>query len=217
MKCIKKFISNYKINNTEEIIDYPKYLDAIRRKDKDAFEFLLEHLKKKTKSIVYKYYAILKPYGVSIDNLYEHHMYFTMEFLSNFENTVENFIAYYKGYLKHKFYALLEKETTEKNKLNAYADSFEREIRSDNSGSTLYDVVSCNESITQWYNGKEILDRYIYNNKDKTLSFVEKKIIHQRLIGNSFKEIAEENNISYKVCITIYQKAIDTLKNILNV
>lgn len=210
MKCIVRFI-NYNIDTKSEEINYKDYLNAIRRNDKEAYKTLEEHLISKTKIIVYKYYSILKNLGVSLEQVYEKQKYFIFEFLMNFEYISDNFIAYFKGYLNNRFFSYLEEETTEKKKMNYYADSLDRTIFND-STTTLQDTMSSNEDITSWYNGKEILDKYIYDNNNNLLSYMEKKVIHLRIAGFSFKEIAESNNISYKICLTFYQNGIDKMK-----
>lgn len=211
MKCIVKFI-NYCIDTNSEEINYKEYLNAIRRNDKEAYHFLEEHLMNKTKLTVYKYYAILKKFGIELNYLIEKQKIFIFEFLMNFEYVSDNFIAYFKGYLNNRFFSYLEEETTEKKKMNYYAESIDKELFSDSS-QTLHDTLSCNEDIRAWYNGKDIADKYIYDNNNNLLDYMEKKVIHLRIAGFSFKEIAEQHNISYKICLTFYQNGINKIKN----
>ena len=171
-------------------------------------------LKKYSKAAVYRYLAVLGPFGYNYRSLMDIWDHYVFEFVNDIEFPCD-VIRYFVGYLKHRFYRILEKENRIKRESNQFCESLETLLETQNKIYRYYECLDSHENIPQWYNGKEILDKFVRNKDNDYLTKNEKKIVNLKCEGNTFFEISDRYGITYRQVVHIYNKAIEKIKNVI--
>ena len=193
-------------------------IDARRRGEDDVLDRVADILIMKSKTVIYKYAAVLKPYGYHYKNLYSLWRHYVAEFLDEVEFPIDDIFSYFNGYVSHRFYRIVELEGRNKRVSNCYAESLEEVIYDFGSSCVrLGDCLPSDENIQTWCSATELIDRYIKDLDSDFLSSNEKEILDQKLEGSTFKEISESYGLSYKQVVYIYNKGIEKLRSLVNI
>lgn len=171
-------------------------------------------LKPYSKTAIYKYLAVLGPFGYNYKSLLDIWYHYVFEFMNDIEFPCD-IIRYFVGYLKHRFYRILEKETRRKRESNQHCESLETILELQNQTYRYFDTLDSKENIPDRYNGQEIYDKFIDNENSDYLSIKEKKIVNLKCEGNTFYEISNLFGITYRQVVHIYNKAIDKMREIM--
>lgn len=190
-------------------------IEAHRRGEQDIVDQIVTILISYSKTALYKYTAVLKPYGYKYKELLSIWRHYVVEFIEEIEFPVDNIFSYFLGYINHRLYRIIDHEGRYKRNTNAYSDSYDECVLGYDHYVKKSEYIASDECITQWYSGNEILEGYIRNKESKILTNHEKEIIDLKLEGNSFGEISDWIGLSYRQVRQIYLNGIEKLKQFL--
>lgn len=196
---IRNLIEAYRIYKSEKLID-------------EARSILINH----SKTTLYKYLAVLGPYGYTYESLLGIWKHYVVNFLNEVEFPVDNLLCYFKGFISHLFYRIIETEGRNRRESNYSTESIDQPIEIEQSKTFKLDqVIPSDENIPRWFSMQELLEDYIFDTDSDILDASEKTLISLKMDGNSFIEISKETGFSYKQIVYIYNRAITKLKTVL--
>ena len=187
-------------------------IDSYRRGEQSSYYLLEKIFYKVAKSLLFKYHSVLERYGYefeTIENLFTHYL---LEFLFDFENPVMNIESYFRGYISHKFYRIIERESRCKRSGNNIYNKVESVVKTNYADLNYVENISDNEFVVDWVNCIEIYERFLLDENEKLLNSIEKKIVMKKVEGETFFDISKLFNISYKQVTYIFSKALEKLK-----
>lgn len=188
------------------------HINAYRRGNKEVLQKIREFLADCSKKALYKYLAVLKPYGYSYQDIIILWNHYVAEFTLDAELPAENLFSYFNGFLSHRLYKIVESESKYKRLSNFNTDSHEDYAYHENVASRKPCSYVSDEDIPARYSGEEIINTFIRSSTSNLLSNYEKEVIDLKLVGHTYSEISELMGLSYKQTTYVYNKGMDKLK-----
>ena len=196
---ISNLIYAYRRTNSDDLIN-------------EARTILIKH----SKNSIYRYLAVLGPYGYTYETLFGIWKHYVVHFLNEIEFPIENIISYFKGFISHLFYRIIETEGRSRRESNYSTESIDSMIElEDNRQVRLDQIIPSNEDIPKRFSVQEIIEDYINNDENKVLDVSEKILLNLKIDGESFIDMSRETGFSYKQVVYLYNRALQKLKAVL--
>lgn len=186
-------------------------IEAHRREERQAYEEILFTLKKYSKNSIYRYHAVLKPFGYELTDLRLMYDNYLLEFLQDIEFPISNIVTYFIGYISHKFYKIIERENVGKRRANNSYNSINAHYILNEVAESYIDTIQSEENISEWFNLDEVIKTYLSDESNSILNREEKDVLIGKLEGKSINEISEEWQIPYKVIYNYFTQAKNKL------